>query len=185
MRELILVRHAETTESVEGRYVGWRDSPLSPHGRVRAAGLGSRLPAGALVYSSDLARALETARLALPSSPVRPDARLRELNFGGFDGYTYEENVAAHGPLFLDWLGDPYGVRPPGGELLGELETRVGEWLDALPREGRVIVFAHAGSMHALLGRIRKERFDRARATRFAYCEIVSVSLSGLSGEKA
>jgi broad specificity phosphatase PhoE len=176
-RAVVLVRHAETVASVERRYLGWSDAALTAAGRAAAAALGERIGPADIVFSSDLARALETARIALPGVVVEPDARLRELNFGAFDGRTYEENVAAHGALFRAWMDDPYAVRPPQGELLGELEARVGEWLAALPAAGRIVAFTHAGAMHALRCHVRRERFDPQRAPRFSYCDIVHLML--------
>jgi broad specificity phosphatase PhoE len=182
-REIVLVRHAETVASVEGRYLGWTDAPLTPAGRAAAASLGDRIGRADLVVSSDLPRALETARLALPDAVVEPDARLRELSFGTFEGRTYEENLGAHGRLFRDWIDDPYAVRPPGGELLGELETRVAAWLAALPPTGRVVAFTHAGAMHALQCHVRNERFDAQRATRFGYCDVVRLVVDAAAAD--
>jgi broad specificity phosphatase PhoE len=175
-REIVLVRHAETTASVERRYLGWSDAPLTRRGRAAAAALASRMPGADVVFSSDLPRAVETAHLALPGSDVVTDARLRELSFGAFDARTYEENLAEHGALFRDWIADPYAVRPPGGELLGELEARAEAWLASLPPTGRIVAFTHAGAMHALRCRLYGERFDATHARRYGYCEIVSLT---------
>ncbi|WP_374970266.1 histidine phosphatase family protein [Terrabacter sp. BE26] len=68
---------------------------LSEHGRMLAAELGRRRPAGgfAAVYSSDLARAVETAELAYAGSgvPLHADARLRECDYGALNGCSVAE----------------------------------------------------------------------------------------------
>lgn len=132
-----------------------------------------REPAATLVYSSDLVRARRTAALAFPGAEVRPDPRLRELHFGAFDGRTYAENVARFGRRFHAWLEDPARVRPPGGELLGELEARVLDWLADLPRAGRVIAVTHAGPIRVLLAHLARVPFDDARRTPIAPCDVI------------
>ena len=79
---LWLVRHGATDWSDAGRLNGWTDVPLNERGRAQATWLAGQLKGREFVdvWSSDLARAEETARLVL-GQPV-PDRRLRELDFG-------------------------------------------------------------------------------------------------------
>ena len=89
------LRHGETAWNAEGRLCGRTDVPLSDVGRRQAQLLAWRLqpiPVEAL-YSSPLERALETARLigqAVGREPV-VDQRLAELNYGAWEGRTFEE----------------------------------------------------------------------------------------------
>jgi broad specificity phosphatase PhoE len=134
MLTLVLVRHGETEHNAARRYHGHGDAPLTPAGRTQAAVLRDRLArltarSDTRLVSSDLGRARETARIAFPRQRVDMDARLRELHFGGFDGLTHEDCLAAHGALYRDWITDPATVRPPGGETVAELEARMLEWL--------------------------------------------------------
>jgi broad specificity phosphatase PhoE len=164
MGTLILVRHAETELNAERRYQGRVDPPLSERGRCQARQLGQRLartlsadPAGHAsleVHSSVSDRAKRTAAIALPGWSASTDSRLAELDFGVFEGRTYEENLAAFGDRFRAWIADPEGVRPPGGETLAELRTRVHEWLDALPDDRTVIAFTHGGPIRVVLARL-------------------------------
>ncbi len=176
MLTLTLVRHGETALNAERRYQGRIDPPLSEHGAAQAAALanvlrralsaeaaGHAAPPAPIVYASDSTRALHTAALALPGATVVPEPRLRELDFGAFDGRSYEENLDAHGDLFRAWIDDPAGVRPPGGETLPELEARIADWLDTLPRDGHVIAFTHGGPIHAILARLHRVPFVVAR----------------------
>lgn len=116
-----------------------------------------------LVYASDLTRAARTAALAAPGAAVILDRRLRELDFGVFDGRTYDENLAEHGDHFRAWVGDPETVRPPRGETLSELDARVAAWLDALPPEGHTVVFTHGGPIRAIVARVFHRRFAALR----------------------
>jgi nicotinate-nucleotide--dimethylbenzimidazole phosphoribosyltransferase len=155
---LILVRHAETALNAERRYQGRTDGPLTEGGVSEARAIGALLRAQfgaeAVLHASDAPRARRTAELALPGLPVIVDARLAELDFGAFDGATFDENLAAHGDAFRDWILDPRTVAPPGGESLEALEARVGEWLESLDPAGSAIAVSHGGPIRAALARI-------------------------------
>src|SRR5204862_7367541 len=95
MTTLLLVRHGETDWNAEGRLQGHTDRPLSDYGRRQARELAGDLENEGLVaiYSSDLARARETAeivgeRLGLP---VALDPDLREKDWGTWEGLTSVE----------------------------------------------------------------------------------------------
>ncbi len=119
MTRVILVRHGETAWNRERRMQGQTDTPLSDEGRAQARALGVRLAGGrfAALYSSDLARAMDTARCVAETTghDIAADARLRERAFGIFEGLTAAE-IAARYP---DELGrfhsrDPDYVVPSG-----------------------------------------------------------------------
>ena len=102
MTTLLLVRHGETDWNADGRLQGHTDRPLSDYGRRQARQLADQLKDEELedeeleaIYSSDLARARETAeivgeRLGLP---VVVDPDLREKNWGTWEGLTSEERL--------------------------------------------------------------------------------------------
>lgn len=179
---LLLVRHAETALNAERRYQGLVDPPLSPAGVARAerlrttlASLGEGGASFRSVHSSDRRRALQTAAVAMPGVRVTADPRLRELDFGAFDGRTWEENLAAHGDLFRAWVNDPAGVRPPSGETLDDLERRVEEWLHELPLDVDIVVFTHAGVIHVILARALGISFHQARGEAMAPGDTLSL----------
>src|ERR1700749_4512270 len=96
MKRAILFRHGETDWNVEERFQGHIDVPLNENGRAQARGLVEKLaPMGLqVILSSDLSRALETARIAargLGGIAVEIDPRLREAHLGGAQGLTREE----------------------------------------------------------------------------------------------
>ncbi len=143
-----LVRHGITDWNIEGRWQGWSDTPLSTQGHEQAWKLRNRLEAKNFdrVYSSDLLRALDTARIA-GFEPV-PDARLRELNFGVFEGGNSFEN-AKH-PEFASWIQDPVEKAAPMGESYASLRARAMHWLNTLPDSGEMLVFSHGGWIQVL-----------------------------------
>lgn len=89
-----IVRHGRTMLNTTDRVQGWADSPLTPAGEdvVRAAGRGMADITFQGAYSSDSGRAYQTAELLLGentasgSLAITRDSRLRELNFGSYEG---------------------------------------------------------------------------------------------------
>jgi broad specificity phosphatase PhoE len=151
--ELWLVRHGETTWNREGRVQGSSDPPLSEAGREGARRLGRRLAGTRFdaVYTSDLRRARETAALALPGAAAIGDARLRELDFGAWEGRLWRDVAEGDGAALSAWLRDPYTNAPSRGEPYGALVQRVQAWRAQLPPEGRVVAFSHGGPILSLL----------------------------------
>jgi len=89
-KELWLVRHGQSNANLEGRFAGQTDVELTRLGEKQAASLRSLLEEHEFdgVWSSDLVRAQNTARLAY-GEPV-PDPRLREIHFGDLEGESWE-----------------------------------------------------------------------------------------------
>jgi broad specificity phosphatase PhoE len=162
-----LVRHGESVGNVAdaraqqsgagrlGLDVRDPDVPLSDTGRGQAAALGRHL-AGlpeddrpTAVLSSPFARALATAELAVDGLDVRvrTDERLRERDFGAFDGMT-KAGIREDFPdeaRRRDLLGKFY-YRPPGGESWADVALRIRSLLatESLRHDGeRVLVVAH------------------------------------------
>lgn len=144
------VRHGESVWNAAGLITGWSDVALTTRGEEQARAARALLASVPFdsVWSSDLIRAVHTARLAL-GEPVL-DARLRELNFGELDGKPWSAVEAIVGRQAGDI--DTFGA--PGGESLKELTARVRSFLEGL-EPGHHAVFCHGGvvrSMLSLLG---------------------------------
>ena len=102
------------------------DVPLMPQGREEAAALARRLNGVRIdrIVSSPMLRALETAQIVATGRPVEVDARLRELDYGRWEGLTYAE-IDAHDPeLRMRWEHDPAGTHSPGGESGEDVAAR-------------------------------------------------------------
>ena len=95
MTQIFFARHGETAWNAVRRVQGWTDIPLSPRGEAQAEALGRRMAAILLVavYSSDLGRAVQTAKPAANAQglTVRPLPGLREKGFGDWEGLTAED----------------------------------------------------------------------------------------------
>lgn len=158
MTEILLIRHAEPEGA--GRYLGRRsDPPLSARGRAQAEALARRLASEPLaaIYSSPLRRALETARaIAAHHLPVEIVADLVEMDFGLWDGLSYQEVEAREPEQLARWLEDPLAVVPPEGEGLAGMGRRVIGAFEAIAirHHGEVVaIVTHGGPARAILCR--------------------------------
>jgi len=144
------VRHGESAWNAENRLCGRTDVPLSEAGRQQAARLAERLSALRLtaIYTSPLRRALETANLIAVHAGLEPviDERLIELDYGAWEGKTFDEIMEQDGVNYRAWDADPAAVGPPGGESGLEALARVAPFLESLAArhpEGNVVVVSH------------------------------------------
>ena len=163
MPDLILLRHGESQWNLENRFTGWVDVPLSPKGEAEARAAGEKLRGRRIdkLYTSVLARAIETARLALEVAGIGPvpterDAALNERMYGDLQGLNKAEAATRFGAEQVRQWRRSYDVRPPGGESLADTAARVlPYWRDHLLPDlaaGRnLLVVAHGNSLRALV----------------------------------
>ena len=153
-RELWLVRHGETPASRGRTLAGWSDVPLTRHGEDEACALRPLLAGERFdgVWSSDLRRAVTTARLAW--GEPRLDRRLREMSFGSLEGRLWDglDSDVQEGLARFE------GFAAPGGETFEDLRARVSSFLDGLPA-GRHLVFTHGGVVRLLSREVGEDRF--------------------------
>jgi probable phosphoglycerate mutase len=152
--ELWLVRHGETIRSAQRQIAGWFNTPLTATGEDQARALRSVLDGHGFdgVWSSDLARAIVTARLAW--GEPRQDRRLRELNFGELEGADYHVLRQPEYRKIVDFRD----FAAPGGESMPELRARVQDFVGELPA-GRHLVFTHGGVIRLLTQDLGVDRF--------------------------
>jgi probable phosphoglycerate mutase len=144
---ILLVRHGETEWSRSGGHTSRTDLPLLEEGRRGAEALGRRLAGRsfALVLSSPMTRARETARLAGVDGVEFTDD-LRELGYGAYEGLSTAE-IRAERPGWDLWRDGS-----PGGELLTEAAARAERVIArADAAGGDVALFGH-GHMLRILG---------------------------------
>lgn len=145
---VLLVRHSETEWSLSGQHTSRTDLPLLEQGRPAAEALGRRLAGRsfALVLSSPMVRAWETARLAGLVDVAEATDDLLELGYGDYEGRTTME-VRVERPGWDLWKDGS-----PGGEPLAEAAARVDRVIArADAAGGDVALFAH-GHILRILG---------------------------------
>ncbi len=81
------------------------------------------------------------------------EPRLREFNFGEWEGLTWDEIVQRWPRYGEEGWADAKGYQPEGGESFAEVQARVASFLTHLERENpsRVLIATHAGVLHAAL----------------------------------
>jgi broad specificity phosphatase PhoE len=163
MRQLTLVRHGITDWNVTGKFQGHTDTPLSDEGRLQAQALAKHLKKAKvdLIYSSPLSRALETAQIVFPNREIIQDDRLRELNFGEFEGFTNAENMQHTKGVW--WFSDTFKNRAPSGESYEMLRRRAVAWMESLPEDKHSIAFTHSGTIQMLVSHIMGVEYPKWR----------------------
>lgn len=168
---LLLIRHGETAWNREGRYQGHTDPPLSPVGQGQARRLARLCACFRIhtVFSSDLRRAMDTTvpLAAAHALPVRTDPRLRELDFGVWDGQRAEDVIASDPAIWEAWFADPITLSPPGGETAEVLWDRFHAALGQIVEEHHgktVAVVTHGGPLRLLLAWLAYGRIHHAPA---------------------
>ncbi|HEY4218444.1 MAG TPA: histidine phosphatase family protein [Gemmatimonadaceae bacterium] len=180
---LVLVRHGVARDAAE-RCIGHTDLPLASDGasgiHALCAFASSVVVGPVRVVSSDLRRAFDSSAIiaATLGVPVAVDTRLREMNFGEWDGRRWSELEQADGERLRRWTDGWLTESPPGGERLSDVRRRAAEWLrdatsatDAIDQT--IIIVSHAGwirvAITQLLGRAWDDLFeipvDHAHAT--------------------
>ena len=147
--EIIFETHSISTDNEAGIATGWLPGRLSERGRGLARELGERRGAArpAIVFVSDLRRAVETAELAFAGSgiPIRQDARLRECNYGDLNGMP-TARLAAERSRHID-------VPFPGGQSYRDVVEAMRAFLRDLAAEwsgSRVVIISHSANRWAL-----------------------------------
>lgn len=160
MVKLILVRHGETAWNKQGRFQGQSDVPLSEAGIKQAEQLAKFFPLEHLnaIYASDLKRAHLTALKVAErfSLPVHTEKAFREMNFGVWEGLTYEEIASRWQDAVENFFQRPDLLEVPQGESFAELQARAVKRVQEIvaAHEGasaHVAIFAHGAVIRALL----------------------------------
>jgi probable phosphoglycerate mutase len=154
---IVAIRHGETAWNVDTRIQGQLDIGLNRTGHQQAERLAAALADAGFdaLYSSDLQRAMQTARPLAEASGLRVVAEpgLRERGFGVFEGLTYAEVAQTWPDQSERWRRRDPDFGPAGGEALRDFFARCVETLTrlAVAHPGKTIaVVAHGGVMDCL-----------------------------------
>jgi len=136
--KVIYFVHGTTSDNATGKCSGWNQTELTELGKERAIKLGKirKDTYFDVVFTSDLVRAIDSAKLAFPNVQHIQDKRLRECNYGDLDGkdkslVIYEEHIYKSFP---------------NGESLKDVEKRIEDFIEFLKEnyEGKLIgIVAH------------------------------------------
>ena len=151
---VLLVRHGQSKGNAERRFGGHTATPLSARGRNQAEATARSLKSESItaIYSSDLARAMETAKpLAnMTGLPVNVTNAFRERDVGVMEGLTFEDAAQQHPEQYAALLRRDFEYVLLGGESYRQLLDRARQKLDEVIEEhrgGRIAVFSHTGTI--------------------------------------
>lgn len=157
---LILMRHGEPEEHIQGRCYGNLDVNLSECGERQILEkldlLRSLVPK--IIYTSPAKRASASARRVAGELklPIQMADDLREIHFGSFEGLTFDEIQRKHPSEYALWMEKPTEIQFPDGESFDDLNTRVEAFLRRLleiHRSQTVLVVSHAGVNRVILAK--------------------------------
>lgn len=141
------IRHGPTHAK---SFVGWRDMPADLSDTAQIERLRAHLPKDAVVISSDLKRATQTADAILHPEHLRlpHDPHLREMHFGFWDGMHFTDVSARDPDLSRQFWEKPGDVAAPGGESWNAASDRVNSAVQSISQRHpnrHIIAVAHFG----------------------------------------
>lgn len=154
---IALFRHGITEENKRKAYLGWNDSPLCPESQNLVA-----ISTYEFYFSSDLYRCISTAHLLFPNENIYLLESFREMNFGNWEGKTYED--LKDEKQYRQWIENPSHICPPNGESFKQFSKRVENgWSRVIQTVlskniQRCAVMTHGGVIRLLLAKFAPEQ---------------------------
>jgi broad specificity phosphatase PhoE len=183
---IFLARHGETDWNNQRRWQGHADRPLNDVGREQARELAETLAGRTIdvVYSSDLIRAYETARIVADrlGLPVEVDVGLREVDVGDWSGRAHDEVENTDPEGFRRWQGGGKGWS--GGESYEEMGSRVVGTVLRLAESHpgqTILIVSHGGSIRACRAAAAGLTYAGSRMSAvggMANCEVVELHVA-------
>lgn len=157
VKKIYLIRHMETVWNEEQKYIGVTDLPLSKNGFKNAHLLAQAFKDKPVkkVFSSQMLRAKQTASILAQqfNCPVVVQPLLNEINFGEWEGLTFNEIEAKYYQLSKVWLTNPFSIQIPGGESWASFTGRVKSGWEKVKKASlnETVVVTHAGCIKLIL----------------------------------
>jgi len=158
--KLLLVRNAETLWNKEKRLHGYQDSPMTETGQQQMKTLASILENESIdvVYSSDLGRAIDTAKQIVSHHQeleIQKRRELRERSHGIAEGKTQHDVFEEYPKLQQERLKNKYTYKNPKGESYIDAEQRLRPFIEELKQKHfshTVLLVSHAGINRIIIG---------------------------------
>lgn len=155
--KIYLIRHGQTDWNVEGKIQGRHDISLNETGVKQAELLAKGMEKRPVVqiFSSRQKRALETAQAIGRSQQVAVTVMdgLEEVDFGDWEGKTWDEISREYPKEFKIWCEEPAEITPPGGESRPEIYARMRKALKEIIRRSRgdIAIVSHGAALAYLV----------------------------------
>lgn len=189
--DIYLVRHGETQSNIDRVFQGHLDTSLTERGRQQAASVARLLRNTRFdaIYSSDLARAADTARaiaVQQANDEITFDSTLREMHYGVLQGVPVSDFASVLEPygVAAEWGPGTFserGLAPPGGESLRKLRNRVTRFVALLEsdyplcEDHRVLVVSHGGFLRAMMTVLLELPARKRHAFAFDNCSVTRI----------
>lgn len=162
MIEITYFVHGTTTDNENNISSGWKDVDLSPKGVKQSIALKDQVKDRKfdVIFCSDLKRAVHSAELSFKGSfPIVPDSRLRECNYGDFNGKPSE--------IVEPMQEEHIEERFLNGESYEDVKARIADFLEFLKKsyDGKAIgIIAHKAPQLALDVLLKGKTWEQAFA---------------------
>ncbi|QCX32650.1 alpha-ribazole phosphatase [Caloramator sp. E03] len=153
--DIVLLRHGRTEINEKGHFGGSLDSKLSNSGREEIQRLKEHIKGIEFdeVYSSPMKRTIETAQILKLN--YKTDDRLKEINFGIFEGLSYKEIEERYNEEYKKWKEDYLNYRFPEGESLKDVFDRTCDFLKDIDKnKKRILIITHGGVIRCMLSQV-------------------------------
>jgi alpha-ribazole phosphatase len=184
MFEILLIRHGETEYNSSKKFTGVTDVDLNENGREQALKLGDVLKNEVFdhIYSSDLRRCVETGSHLKCANDRIFSKELREMNFGRWEGLTYDQIKEKYPDELKKWESDWINFIIHEGESFNIMSGRVIKEFEKILKqhsgnnEGKIAIISHSGCIrtilaHCIIGSIKeswKFRVENAAVSRLS-----------------
>lgn len=150
--------HSITKDNLNNIATGWLEGELAPIGIEKIKELPKLVKDNSfeIVFPSDLKRAIDSAKLAFGNThKILPDKRLREANYGDFDGTdkSFKKDIK-------EYINKPY----PNGESYEDCKARILDFLNEKKKEGysHIAIVGHEATQLALEVICNNKTWDQA-----------------------
>ena len=181
---LWLVRHAEVEPRYQQTFGGTIDMNLSSRGHAQAATLAEYLYAKLpdAIYASPMKRVQQTLAPLLKNGAPAPTILpgVREVDFGDWTGFNWEQVREKFGVHPYDWLDEIERGTVPNGESGLQFRARVEPCLFEIIRRhpgGTVAVFCHGGVIRMMLAILLELPLPKTNSFDIEYASITRVAL--------
>jgi alpha-ribazole phosphatase len=163
---VILVRHGETTANADRLFCGHTDVELTEKGIMQANEAYEKLKKYDfdMIFSSDLKRAYETAKIINRDRKLKINVvpELREINFGEFEGHTFDEILSKDASFKSGYFDDNWNYTFPNGESLEKMNHRIITAYKKVLEENEdknILMVLHAGVIRGILSNEISENY--------------------------
>ncbi|MCH2175080.1 MAG: histidine phosphatase family protein [Lentisphaeria bacterium] len=178
--QIILIRHLEPVTEKE-LLLGHTDCSLTEHKNLNIDKISYPfVTPDTKIFSSDLRRAIDTAKLLFPQKTINTDPNLREINFGDYELFTWGQIEAEQPEFYQEYMRSWKTKSFPNGESLMELNRRIKRFVNVLMNQELkiAIIVAHGGSIRSLLYALTDYNLEKTMATQIGYGDILKLKKS-------